>query len=64
LPQHGAMPASMSEPHDGLLLHDSFAGIVQRAPPGQVVPIGLIHSLPAVSQLLRAVRPLVCTGEV
>jgi hypothetical protein len=25
LPQHGAMPAPMSEPHDGLLLHNSFA---------------------------------------
>jgi hypothetical protein len=64
LPQHGAMPTPMSEPHDGLLLIDSFAGIAQRAPPGQVVTVGLICSLPAHSQLLRTVGPLVCTGEV
>jgi hypothetical protein len=54
----------MSEPHDGLLLINSFAGIAQRAPPGQVVTIGLIHPLPAISQLLGMVGPLVCTGKV
>jgi hypothetical protein len=49
LPQHGAMPAPLSESHDGLLLHNSFTGIVQRAPPSEVVTVGLILSLPAVS---------------
>jgi hypothetical protein len=58
------MPAPMSEPHDGLLLHNSFAGIAQCATPGEIVMVGLIHFLPAVSQLLRTVRPFVCTGEV
>jgi hypothetical protein len=58
------MPASMSEPHDGLLLINSLAGIAQCAPPGQVVTIGLIHPLPAISQLLGTVRPLVSTGKV
>jgi hypothetical protein len=54
----------MSEPHEGLLLHNSFTGIAQCTPPGQVIMVGLIHSLPAIGQLLRTVRPLVCTGEV
>jgi hypothetical protein len=49
LPQHGAMPAPLSKPHDGLLLHNSFAGIAQRAPPSEVVTACLVISLPAVS---------------
>jgi hypothetical protein len=48
LPQHGAMPAPLSEPHDGLLLHNSFTGIAQRAPPSEVVTVYLVVSLPAV----------------
>jgi hypothetical protein len=49
LPQHGAMPAPLSEPHDGLLLHNSIAGIAQHAPPSEVVTVCLVVSLPAVS---------------
>jgi hypothetical protein len=58
------MLAPLSEPHDGLLLHNSFAGIAQHAPPSEVVTVGLVISLLAVSQLLRPVGPLVCAGEV
>jgi hypothetical protein len=49
LPQHGAMPAPLSKPHDSLLLHNSFTEITQRAPPSEVVTVGLVFSLPAVS---------------
>jgi hypothetical protein len=49
LPQHGAMPAPLSEPHDGLPLHNSFVGIAQRAPPSEVVTVYLVVSLLAVS---------------
>jgi hypothetical protein len=49
LPQHGAMSAPLSKPHDDLRLYNSFTGIAHRAQPSEVVMVCLIISLPAVS---------------
>jgi hypothetical protein len=49
LPQHGAMSAPLSKPHDDLRLFNSFTGIAHHVPPSEVVMVYLIISLSAVS---------------
>ena len=63
-PEHGAMSAPLSKPSYGMRFNDSFTGVANGAPPGQVLPIGFIISLPANGELLRTIRPLVCAGKV
>ena len=44
--------------------NNSFTGIANSTPPSQVLPVGFIVSLLARRQQLRAIRPLIGTGEI
>src|SRR6266567_3692286 len=58
------MPASFCEPGYGLHLLDALAAVAHVAPPSQVLPVGLVLSLPTYHQLVRPIRSLVRAGEV
>ena len=64
LPEHGAVSAPLGKPRYGLRLHNSFTGIANCTPPGQVIPVSFIIPLLAHRKLLRTIRSLVCAGEV
>src|SRR5664279_1698080 len=64
LPEHGAMSAPLSKPSNGLRLNDPLTGIAYGTPSCQIISVSFIIPLPAHGELLRAIWPLVCAGEV
>lgn len=58
------MSASIGEPADGLRVLHSFTGVPSLSPPSQPISVSLVLSLLTICQVLRAIWPPVCAGEV